>query len=354
MELIFLDEQTLSVLDHAYCSSDYEIVLDALVPQKSKFTVAGQNLNISIGDLLYIRGIKFPYIGIIISIEEDDAGRTKIQTNDFLSLFDIEVPVPTSFNGNAADFIVNLIQRVYRNSTDNFQTISYLQTAVEVVKTCNLKYDANTKLNILDLVEEFSKTYGIMLEYEIITTQGVYSGIKVKVVSSAFGATLRSDLATISELKINDTNEISLNKIVYVPNADNTSHTSVISYYLLDDGTVTTNLVYEGRNNKVKVKFEFYGDTDYDSLLTKATKDLIDSSMQHSITFNFSFVANKIESLSNLRPGTILGFVSSKKFYTTIVSKLEFKGSFDIAKVTLGEYRLSLTDKIKLTDRRNK
>ena len=47
-------------------------------------------------------------------------------------------------------------------------------------------------------------------------------------------------------------------------------------------------------------------------------------------------------------------FIHEDKTYETIVSKMEFKGSFNTAKVTLGEYRLSLTDKLKLFDRRDK
>ena len=101
------------------------------------------------------------------------------------------------------------------------------------------------------------------------------------------------------------------------------------------------------------MKYEFYGDKDYDSLLTKATKALVASSLEHSITFNFSFHTNQIEALKNLKVGAIVRFITEKKTYDTIVSKMEFKGTFNVAKVTLGEYRLSLTDKLKLFDRRS-
>ena len=100
------------------------------------------------------------------------------------------------------------------------------------------------------------------------------------------------------------------------------------------------------------MKYEFYGDKDYDSLLTKATKALVDSSLEHTITFSFSFITNKIEALKDLKVGAIVVFITENKTYETIVSKVEFKGTFNIAKITLGEYRLSLTDKLKLIDRR--
>ena len=65
MELIFLNEQSLVVVDHALCTNDYEIILDSLVPQKSKFTVSKQSLNAQIGDLLVVREKGYFYIGII-------------------------------------------------------------------------------------------------------------------------------------------------------------------------------------------------------------------------------------------------------------------------------------------------
>ena len=55
----------------------------------------------------------------------------------------------------------------------------------------------------------------------------------------------------------------------------------------------------------------------------------------------------------DLKVGAIVVFITENKTYETIVSKVEFKGTFNIAKVTLGEYRLSLTDKLKLIDRRS-
>lgn len=353
MQIIFLSEQDLTILDHGYATDDYDIILDALVPQKSSFVINKQSLKANIGDLLLVKENGYPYVGIITSIEKDNDERVKVKTKDFLSLLDVEVPLPTSFSGNSAQFIVNLINNTYKYSGDTYQNISYLETAIEVVKNCSLTYEADTKENILDLVEEFSKTYGIRLEYEAVISNGKFSKIRVKVVAAKIGITMKSNLGTITDLNINDTNEVSLNKVYYIPKAENTQHTSQIVYYLTNEGNVVTTASALQRIHKVKMKYEFYSDKDYDSLLTKATKALVDSSLEHSITFNFSFITNKIEPLKNLKVGAIVRFVTEKKTYDTIVSKMEFKGSFNVAKVTLGEYRLSLTDKLKLFDRRS-
>ena len=353
MHLIFLDEQDLSVLDYGYATDDFDIILDALVPQKSKFTVNKQSLKAKVGDLLIVRESGYPYVGIITSIKADDKNQTKVETKDYLSLLDVDVPLPTSFSGNSAQFIVNLINNTFKYSGDTYQNVSYLETSVEVVKNCSLTYEADTKENILDLVEEFSKTYGIRLEYEVVLANGKFSKIRIKVVSAKIGITMKSTLGNITDLNVNDTNEVSLNKVYYIPKAENTQHTSQVIYYLTNDGQVVTTAPALKRIHKVKMKYEFYSDKDYSSLLTKATKALIDSSLEHTITFNFSFITNQIEALNDLKVGAIVVFITESKTYETIVSKMEFKGTFNVAKVTLGEYRLSLTDKLKLFDRRS-
>ena len=353
MHLIFLDEQDLSVLDYGYATDDFDIILDALVPQKSKFTVNKLSLKAKVGDLLIVKESGYPYVGIITSIKADDKNQTKVETKDFLSLLDVDVPLPTSFSGNSAQFIVNLINNTFKYSGDTYQNVSYLETSVEVVKNCSLTYEADTKENILDLVEEFSKTYGIRLEYEVVLANGKFSKIKIKVVSAKIGITMKSTLGNITDLNVNDTNEVSLNKVYYIPKAENTQHTSQVIYYLTNDGQVVTTAPALKRIHKVKMKYEFYSDKDYSSLLTKATKALIDSSLEHTITFNFSFITNQIEALNDLKVGAIVIFITESKTYETIVSKMEFKGTFNVAKVTLGEYRLSLTDKLKLFDRRS-
>ncbi len=352
MELIFLREQDLLVLDHALCTDDYEIVLDSLVPQKSKFTVSKQSLNVENSDYLVVRENNYFYIGIITSIKKDDNGSTKIETKDFLSVFDVEVPLPTTFSGNIANFLISRINENFKTSGDTYQNLSYLLLESEVNKTASLTYEADTKMNLLDLVEEFSKTYGIRLTYEMVVTNGVFTSIKVKVVEAKMGIVLRDNLGSVTNLIINDTNENSLNKVIFVPKADNRTYRNRINYYLWTDGTVTTTNNLNKRNPKVKFSFEYFSDDDYPSLKTKATKLLIDSSLKHNITFNFSYQTNNIESLNDLKIGTFVEFITQDKVYETLVTKLKYKGSFSYAEITLGEYRGSLTDKLKLIDRR--
>jgi hypothetical protein len=351
MQIVFLNEQTLKVTDFAYASDDFEIVLDALVPQSSTFHVNKVKVNTDVGDYLVVRENDYFYIGIISALEKIEEGYIKISTKDFLSKFDVEVPV-SSYAGNISQFIVNLINAHFRYSPDAKQNLSYLQTEIMINKTGSLNYEPDKKVNILKLLEEFSKTYGIRLAYELVVLGGGITNIKIKVLEVTKGLSLKSNLGTISNLSISDTNDNALNKIIFYPKVGNVLQTNAISYYLLSDGTISTNATSPNRIKKVSFKCEFYSDGDYPSLLTKATSALIDSSLEHNITFDFSFIVNKIEALNELSVGTFVSFITPNKTYETIVTKMTYEGTFKQATIVLGEHRISLTDKLKLLNRR--
>ena len=351
MDLIFLSERNLAVLDHAVATDEFEIILDALVPQKSKFVVNKPELAAGAGDYLLIKDRNYFYLGIINSIEDEDNGTHKVTTKDFLDKFDVKVPV-SSFTGNISQFLLNLILNNFKTSGDAQQNLPYLVTEFEVSKTGTLTYDADATENIMDLNEEFAKTYGIRLAYEIIVKNGTFYQIKVKVVSVVKGVKVKSTLGTISNLTIKDSNNDSLNKVIYVPKSDNTTHRNTINYFLLNDGTISTTTSSSKRIVPVSFKYQTYSDKDYETLLTKATKELVDSSLKHDITFDFAISINKIEGLKDLSIGTFIEFVTPLKTYETLITKIVYKGTFNLAKVTLGEHRVSLTDKLKLLDRR--
>lgn len=351
MHIIFLNERSLAVVDHAYASSDFEITLDTLVPQTSTFNLNKTKINAVVGDYLIIKEMEYFYIGIIKSIEEVKEGHLKVSSMDFLGKFDVEVPV-SSYAGNIGQFVINLIATHFISSSDAKQNMLYLQTELMVTKTGTLTYEADKKISITKLVEEFSKTYGIRLTYELIVKNGVFTNIKVRIVAVDQGVIMRSDLGTISNLSVADMNQNTLNKIIFYPKKSNVSYKTTVYYYLLNDGSVSTNGSSDKRIDRVNFKCDFFADSDYTSLLTKATSDLIDSSLEHYISFDFSFSTNKIEALNSLTRGTFVKFITPTKTYETIVTKITYKGTFKQATIVLGEYRISLTDKLKLLNRR--
>lgn len=68
MKLIFLDRITLKYKDNAYVSSEFEIVLDSVVKQKSNFAVNKEEIKASVGDIVVLKEGKLSYIGIVQAI----------------------------------------------------------------------------------------------------------------------------------------------------------------------------------------------------------------------------------------------------------------------------------------------
>lgn len=353
MNLIFLSERDLSVLDYAYATDDYEIVLDSLVPQKSTFKVNKKTLKAKIGDYLTVRDNDYSYLGIITSIDEESNGTIKVSSKDFLSKFDVKIPV-FSYNGNISIFVKNLIDNHFKSSGDTMQNLPYLDVVIESSANGSLVYENDEMAKILDLIQEFSKTYGIRLTYELKVINGVFSKVEVKVCSVKRGVRMKSDLAVISDLKISDINESSANKVIFAAKSDNTTYKNGITYFLSKDGEVSSSVTMDKRITPVVFKIEKFSDSDYPSLKTKATSILVDSSLEHSISFDFAFGINKVDSFKDLSLGTFIEFITPGKTYSTIVTKITYKGTFKKATLMLGEYRATLTDKLKLLQRKEK
>lgn len=352
MHLIFLSALNLDVLGHAYLGNEYEINLDVLVPQQSSFTINAAELRAEVGDYLVCRDTPEVYIGIIATIDELAGGNYTITTYDFLAKFDVEVPI-TSFSGNIAAFLLNLITTHFKASNDPKQNMLYLQTEAMLTRSGSFTYEADKKVNILDLLREFAKTYNIRLTYDLVLSDGKITNIKLQAVETVRGLTLKSNLSSITNLVVTDSNKDVVNKVIFVPKTTNVTYKTIQTYYLYQDGSIGVNANTTNRYERVRFVTEFFSDSDYPGLLSKATSLLVGGSLDHFISFDFAFIGNELNDLVNLTPGTFVRFIHAGKGYDTMVSKISYKGSFKVATIVLGEHRVSLTDKLKLLQRRD-
>lgn len=349
MELVFLSKEDLSVLDFGYVDSDFQIIIDSVIPQKSTFQVNKVKIDVEIGDIVILKNSVINYIGIICSIEEDEEkGQCKIQTNDFISILDIKVKL-NSYSGNISLYLYDLIYNAYISNNDPYQKISYLQISRDYqVISGSLNYEDDTIDSISNVVNTLNKAYSIGVKYNLIFDNGTISGIELHITSVTKGMILKSNFSGVSNLVISTSGDQSINKITFIPSDENVSYKSRVSYYLLTDGTITTNASDSKRIKNVSSSVKIYKDSDYATLLTTAQSEMLISSLEHSIQFNLLMNNQVVDPFVDLNVGDFIEFITPDKTYQTLVTQFSFKGNLYQASVTLGEYRINLTDKIKL------
>ena len=295
MKLIFLDRITLKYKDNAYVSSEFEIVLDSVVKQKSNFTVNKEAIKASVGDIVVLKEGKLSYIGIVQAITLNDDKTSKVQFNDFKEIFNIKVPV-SSFTGNVCKLLADTIKKAFVSNSDSKQNLKYLTVTYNSDIEGSFTYDADTLMNIEDLMETITKTYGVVIKYKVNFIRGRFSNIEIiieeethivklrhdlKAISIIRGrfsnieiiieeethiVKLRHDLKAISNLKIKESEENVVNKCIFYPKEENEEHKKEVEYYLLTDGSITTNKDDDRRFPYVNVESEFYSDSDFEKL----------------------------------------------------------------------------------------
>ena len=216
MKLIFLDRTTLKYKDNVYVSNEFEIILDSVVKQKSSFKVNKEEIKADIGDIAVMKEGNLSYIGIVQSITLNDDKTSKVQLNDFKEIFNIKVPI-TSFSGNVCEFLASVIKKAFVNNSDDRQNLKYLKVTTHSVVEGNLSYEADTLINIEDLIEMITKAYGVVIKYQVNFIRGRFSSIEIVIEEETHLVKLRHDLKAISDLTIKESDEKVVNKCIFYP-----------------------------------------------------------------------------------------------------------------------------------------
>ena len=347
MKVIFLDRKTLAYKDYAAVGNEYEIILDMVLIQRSSFKLNKTNIDTSIGDIVVAKNDVFSYIGILESIEQKDDHSTIIRTLDFREIFNLDILV-SSFTGNMIDYLYLLISSHFKTNQDTLQNLDYLTIEKAASVTGTLTFEADKVENISKIFELVSKSYGISFQTEVVYLRGRITNILFKIVNVQEGLVMKSNFSSILNVETNDSSSQVINKVIYYPRSDNVLHTSSMVFYLLTDGNITTDMNHALRYQAVMTKTFIYSDQEYESLETKSRSEMVTSKLDHQITFNLDLNNQVFIPFKNFNLGDYISFKHNKKTYDTVVTGLVFKDTLKVAKVTLGEYRVKLTEKVQL------
>ena len=351
MEIVALDIRTLKVKDYSVVNDDFEIVVDSVIYQKSKFSINKKIFNAEVGDIVFVKGLPFFYLGIIQSIATEEY-LTTIEVNDFSVLFDIQVPVQT-FTGDLCEYLRSLIEKAFKTNNDTYQNLPYLNLRKACSSYGSITYEGTELKSITEISEMMAKRYGVRYAYSFeIDHEGIIQGINVDITKITKGMVIKHNLPCITELEITASNKQGANKITFYPKGDNVTYKSEVSYYLYTDGTIGTYYGDNKRFKNVKCISQLYSDNEYSSLYTKANAELLKSNLEHNIEFKINMDNKIIVPFKNLCLGDFIEFITENKTYSTMVTQLSLKGNVYECHVVLGEYRIKLTDKIKLLEKK--
>lgn len=350
MQLIFLDRNNLSYKDNGFIDNKFEIDQDLVLIKRSTFVVNKTNINTSVGDIVALKIYNHFYIGIIETIEHSSNNETNIKTVDFKGIFNFEVPL-FSYTGDVSTFLENIISKHLLDSSDPNQNLSYIVISKEASFISELTFEEDKLMTLQDVLELISKTYGISIKFEVVFLRGRITGIKLRIVEVTKGIKLKSNLSFITDLVVSDSDSQVINKVTYYPKSENKIYKNVIDYYLLKSGEVTIDASHTDRYRTVNKKSYTYSDSDFESLEAKVRSELKGTNLDHNITFNIKVDNEVVKPLVDLNIGDFIEFYTNTKVYNSVITGMVFKNTFSVCSLTLGEYRIKLTEKIQLLNK---
>lgn len=350
MQLVFLDRLNLTYKDYGYVDKDFEIILDLVIIQKSTFIVNKTKLNASIGDIVILKDAPIHYIGIVERLEVADKHRTSVHVLDFKEMFSIDVPVQ-SFTGDLGLYLENVLLSHFKESDDALQNLSYLSIQRDASVQGELSFEADKIMSLASLMELITKSYGLRLTSEAVYLRGRVTGIIFRISEVQRGIKLKNNYQAIQDLVVNDSSSQMVNKLTYYPKSENVLYKSTVEYFLLRNGELTQDINHLNRYQSVKPKASFYTESDYPSLLTKARSEMITSKLDHNITFTIKTDNDVIQPMKNIELGDFIEFMNNDQIYDSVVTSIKFINGFHQATMTLGEYRIKLTEKIQLLNK---
>lgn len=327
-------------------------VFDCIVPQKTtlQFTT---DINISEEDICIIRDsetLQIEYLGIIDTIERDKL--TTVAILPFIAICDNELNVETLIAESGGATVQEWIEDQITNNFIDTDDVYNKYNIIVRDKTTNAVYykAVDDTDNLLDVLNEIYLNTGLYVDFNIALNVLV-SGVKQNVIYC--------DIYNANEQqvkKIRFDNPQIIDKIDYkFSQYGNYSKATIelgdtgklYDFYLRQDNKLTTSPVDELRIKKVKSKnvkmTATYESEDElaEALVLLAQKTLCGDAFAYSIEFNVLRSA-----ISDWKFRQRCDFFAPDRLYQSYITNITYINDKE-AKITLGAYRYTLTDKFK-------
>lgn len=341
----------LIILDHDFNRKDIvetdftPKVFDCIVPQKTTIAL-GLGLNVEDNDIVIIRDgetKREEFIGLIETTNKSKI--LQLQVEPFISICDNDCLID-SLDGqiNIQDWIINQITKNFINTDDvyNKYNIVFRNNTNE-----NIIYKSvSDSSNLLDVLNEIYLNTGIYIEFSSMYENGRITGVYCDIYNA--------NEQTIKKIRYDNpqiTGEISYKfsqygnytkASIFVEATNKTYY-----FYLREDNKITTNPKDELRLKKVKNKnIKMSAEVESaeqlaEALVVLAQKELCGDAFAYSIEFKILRRA-----ISDWKYKQRCDFKSENKLYESYITNIEYLNDKE-AKVTLGAYRYTLTDKFK-------
>ena len=343
------------VFDHFFNRKDIvetdivPTVFDCIVPQKTTIVFA-QKINISDEDIVLIRDsetLNVDYLGVCDTVEKDTT--TRVAILPFMAICDNELQVETlNAEAGGTDTVQLWISRQILNNFVNTDDV-YSKFDIQVRDNTNtaIYYKAvDDTSNLLDALNEVYLNTGLYVDFSIGTTQGAVDKIYCDIYNS--------NEQPVKKIRYD--NPQIIDKVDYrFSQYGNYSKATItvgdtgrtFAFYLRQDNKVTTNPEDQYRIKKVKNKnieltAEYSSEDELaEALALMAQKTLCGDAFAYSIEFTITRKA-----ISDWQFRQRCDFMAEDRLYQSYITNITYLND-KTARVTLGAYRYTLTDKFK-------
>lgn len=327
-------------------------VFDCIVPQKTTIDFV-KNINVDESDIVIIRDaetLQEEYLGIIDTKEKGKT--TRLAILPFISITDNELKVDT------LDGTISVQEWIVNQINNNFVNIDDIYSKFNIVVRNNTSKDINYKAvdetdNLLSVLNEVYLNTGIYIDFSI----GYENGKPSIIYCDIFNANEQN----IKKIRFDNPQIIDEISYKYSQYGNYSKATvtvgdtgKVYSFYLRQDNKLTTNPKDELRIRKVKNKninmTTEYGSEDElaEAMVLLAQTELCGDAFAYSIEFRVLRRA-----ISDWKFRQRCDFYAEDRLFESYITQIEYINDKE-AKVTLGAYRYTLTDKFKALLQRKK